>query len=94
MYQRMVANKEIVMVHCAAGIHRTGVFAYSLLRATGLSGKGAMTKILELREVTHRGVGKDRIEGADLYIIPPLLKAVKDGKMPEEDRKKIEEIKK
>ena len=65
-----------MLVHCAAGIHRTGVFAYSLLRATGRTPKDTMLKILQLREVTHRGVGKDRVEGAEHYIVPPLLRAI------------------
>ena len=92
----MATTKQTVLVHCAAGIHRTGVFAYSLLRATGLSGKNAMAKILAIREVTHRGVGQVRIEGADLYVIPSLLKALKGSSDPvaEEALKKLEEEKK
>ena len=96
VYRIMAESKQIVLVHCAAGIHRTGVFAYSLLRATGLGGKSAMAKILEIREVTHRGVGQDRIEGANLYIIPSLLKAIKESKEPDPEVliKKFEEEKK
>ena len=28
-------NKEVVVVHCAAGIHRTGIIGYTLLRVLG-----------------------------------------------------------
>jgi protein-tyrosine phosphatase len=30
-------NEERVLIHCAAGIHRTGTITYTLLRMNGLS---------------------------------------------------------
>ena len=57
----MCQNKERVLVHCAAGIHRTGVVAYSLLRARGFNNTEAMLKIKSIREATYNGVGKGRI---------------------------------
>ena len=38
LYQRMTTNTEKVLIHCAAGIHRTGITIYSLLRLDGVKG--------------------------------------------------------
>ncbi len=35
VYQTLLDNEETVLIHCAAGIHRTGVVAYTLLRMDG-----------------------------------------------------------
>ena len=35
LYQKLILKEERILVHCAAGIHRTGTFAYSLLRMDG-----------------------------------------------------------
>ncbi len=32
LYELMKSSEERVLVHCAAGIHRTGIVAYTLLR--------------------------------------------------------------
>ena len=75
---QMKKKQEKVLVHCAAGIHRTGVFTYSILRAIGLTAKQAMEKIKELRMATFKSVGDFRIFGADKHIIPSLLKIIKE----------------
>lgn len=41
-----------VVVHCAAGCHRTGIFCYVLLRSAGKSSEEALAAIRETREVT------------------------------------------
>ena len=41
----MSTNKERVLVHCAAGIHRTGTVTYSLLRLGGLGPQDAYSLI-------------------------------------------------
>jgi protein tyrosine phosphatase (PTP) superfamily phosphohydrolase (DUF442 family) len=43
---------ESVLVHCSAGLHRTGVFAYGVLANGGLSHDQAMAVIGEMRAVT------------------------------------------
>ena len=53
------------MIHCAAGIHRTGTVAYTLLRLGGMSAKEAMDALKEMREETAKGVGKWRIDIAE-----------------------------
>ena len=76
IFKQMCVHKERVLVHCAAGVHRTGVVAYSLLRAKGFDKPQAMDKLLWMREATYNGVGKGRLRIADFKIIPSLLKKV------------------
>jgi protein-tyrosine phosphatase len=54
-----------VIVHCSAGIHRTGMFGYALLRVAGLDRDAALEKLHELRAVTAEGVGSDRLDWGD-----------------------------
>lgn len=51
-----------VVVHCSAGIHRTGMFAHALLRVCGLDPTTARSLLHQMRAVTDEGVGEDRIE--------------------------------
>ena len=53
------------MLHCAAGIHRTGTLAYTLLRMSGYSEEDSLAGLLTMREDTHKGVGAHRIEIAE-----------------------------
>ena len=69
LFELMTNNKEKVLVHCAAGIHRTGITGYTLLRWSGLSQEKAMDTIKGIREDTHRGVGDWRIELAEEFIV-------------------------
>lgn len=89
----MKKKKETVLVHCASGMHRTGVFAYCLLRTIGLKGTEAMEKIKTIREITYKYVGKERIQTADTKIMPEIEKLVEKGalgKVPKkEEEKKI-----
>ena len=36
IYDRMQTRAERVLIHCAAGVHRTGTVAYTLLRMSGM----------------------------------------------------------
>ena len=54
-----------VIIHCSAGIHRTGMFGYALLRVAGLAREAALEKLRELRAVTAEGVGSDRLDWGD-----------------------------
>ena len=66
------------MIHCAAGIHRTGSIGFSLLRlASGgsLSKEAAYLALKTLREDTHKGVGDWRIDLADKYLVLPILES-------------------
>jgi protein-tyrosine phosphatase len=62
---RVVEDGAAILVHCSAGIHRTGMFGYALLRQLGLDRSTARSKLMELREVTGEGVGEDRLAWGD-----------------------------
>ncbi len=61
---------EGVLIHCAAGLHRTGMLAYAVLRLLGLSPEGARARLAELRRETveamrehHFAWGDDLADG-------------------------------
>ena len=62
-------NKEIALIHCGAGIQRTGIAAYTLLRWTGLTTKQAYDVIMGLREDTGLGVAEWRIRLAEEKLV-------------------------
>jgi Tyrosine phosphatase family len=57
--------KPRIYFHCSAGIHRTGFFAYLLLRLRGLSRDEAFSELTALRPVTAGQVGEERLDLAD-----------------------------
>lgn len=57
-----------LLVHCSAGIHRTGMIAYALLRWTGLDGDAARAALAATRQVTADGVGAERLAWADRFV--------------------------
>jgi protein-tyrosine phosphatase len=54
-----------VAIHCSAGIHRTGLFGYALLRTSGLEPGAAKEALAALRAVTAEGVGDQRLAWAE-----------------------------
>lgn len=50
-----------VYVHCSAGLHRTGMVAYALLRCAGLERDEAVRRIRELRELTATELTEERM---------------------------------
>lgn len=56
---------ERVLVHCAAGIHRTGFFTYSLLRLCGFDPEDTMKRLDEIRHVTAAQGGAHRFALAE-----------------------------
>lgn len=54
-----------LLVHCSAGIHRTGMFGYAILRQCGLSATDARARLAQLRAVTSDGVGAHRLAWGD-----------------------------
>uniref|UniRef100_A0A0G4F764 Tyrosine specific protein phosphatases domain-containing protein n=1 Tax=Chromera velia CCMP2878 TaxID=1169474 RepID=A0A0G4F764_9ALVE len=57
---------EVVMLHCAAGIHRTGCCAMMVLRSLGLTFEQAVQEIRKLREVTVRSAGMPLLTDASM----------------------------
>lgn len=47
---------QTILIHCSAGIHRTGMLAYGLLRWRGLSDLEAMQILFEARRFTAEGI--------------------------------------
>jgi protein-tyrosine phosphatase len=56
----LIASGAHVAVHCSAGIHRTGMFGYVLLRTCGLVPEAAAETLAMLRPATAEGVGDRR----------------------------------
>jgi protein tyrosine/serine phosphatase len=54
-----------LLIHCSAGIHRTGMVAYALLRFAGHDAATAREKLRLLRTVTCEGVGEYRLAWAE-----------------------------
>lgn len=65
----LVAGGAAVLVHCSAGIHRTGMFGYALLRQLGLDPVAARARLGELRVVTAEGVGERRLAWGDMLCV-------------------------
>ena len=56
---------ESVLLHCSAGIHRTGMFAYALLRCAGFGEGASLRRIAELRAHTRGGLRKAHLTWGD-----------------------------
>jgi protein-tyrosine phosphatase len=61
----ILARGGCVVVHCSAGIHRTGMFGYALLRRLGLVPEEAHATLVALRAETAAGVGAERLAWGD-----------------------------
>lgn len=70
-YEYLINNQERALVHCSAGLHRTGMVTYSFLRWSGLGEKEAYETIKGMREDTHRQVGELRIQHAEKKVVQP-----------------------
>jgi len=64
---------DSVLIHCSAGIHRTGMFAYALLRARGFTRDDALGLIAQMRAETRAGLVEKFLRWGD--------QAVADGKI-------------
>eukprot|EP01064_Diplonema_japonicum_P038328 TRINITY_DN9236_c0_g1_i1.p1 TRINITY_DN9236_c0_g1~~TRINITY_DN9236_c0_g1_i1.p1 ORF type:complete len:241 (+),score=26.61 TRINITY_DN9236_c0_g1_i1:60-782(+) len=61
----LIRSGRKVAIHCAAGIHRTGMFGYAVLRELGYTTAAASLSLRSLREVTYLRVGRHRILGME-----------------------------
>jgi len=66
IYDAILA-KENVLVHCSAGLHRTGMFVYALLRKGYIEADEALRIIGEIRKET-----RDALEGKYLLLAEEL----------------------
>ena len=60
-----------LLIHCSAGIHRTGTVAYGLLRWRGVEREEAMRIIHEMRKETAEGMMEKRMRWGDENARPP-----------------------
>ncbi len=58
-----------LVVHCSAGIHRTGMITFALLRVSGLDPIGARETLRALRDATGEGVGDHRVAWAEEFLL-------------------------
>ncbi len=54
-----------LLIHCSAGIHRTGTVTYGLLRWRGVSQEDALKLIGQMRKVTLEEMGEKRLRWGD-----------------------------
>src|SRR5512133_1317950 len=59
---------QTLLIHCSAGIHRTGMLAYGLLRWRGLAEAECLRIMTEARQVTAEGLVPKRKLWADVLI--------------------------
>jgi len=62
-----------MLVHCAAGLHRTGTITYLLLRFCRFTIDQSLLIINRTRSITARQVGKKRIDAVEYVLRPKLL---------------------
>ena len=61
----LILKGNFILIHCAAGIHRTGLFTYALLRVLGLDKPQTLDTIQKIRNVTYEKCGIHRFELAE-----------------------------
>ncbi len=65
--QALLSSGGKIYIHCSAGIHRTGMITYGLLRYLGYDKSAALQMLTNLREVTAKQVGADRLQWGDRF---------------------------
>ena len=79
----LTTTEQVCLIHCAAGVHRTGTLGYTLLRlaaAEPLQTKAEAYAALKiLREDTWKGVGDWRIDLAEQHLVEPIQAQIDDG---------------
>ena len=63
-----VRDGATLVIHCSAGIHRTGMFGYAFLRVLGLDQATDPCKLRELRAIAAEGVGAERLQWGDQMV--------------------------
>ena len=61
----LLDDGKSLLIHCSAGIHRTGMVAYGLLRWRGMDRRQAMKLIDSIRKETAEGMMEKRMRWGD-----------------------------
>lgn len=64
---KLLEAGDKIYIHCSAGIHRTGMITYGLLRFLGKDKTVAFELLRQMREVTANQVGTERLLWADQF---------------------------
>jgi protein-tyrosine phosphatase len=75
----VLANGGSVLIHCSAGVHRTGMIGYALLRLEGFAPDAARETLRALRPVTAAGVGEARLAWGDRFAADPAPSQRSEG---------------
>ena len=62
----MLVRGDCIIVHCAAGMHRTGVFCFLVLRHAGLGVGESLATLESMRSVTHAELVRQPKQGPTL----------------------------
>ncbi|EMR03817.1 protein-tyrosine phosphatase family protein [Cesiribacter andamanensis] len=65
--EALLAGGGRLYIHCSAGIHRTGMITYGLLRYLGQGEADARESLLRLRSVTAEQAGEERLTWGDQF---------------------------
>ncbi len=65
---QLLDKHQVILIHCSAGIHRTGMLAYALLRWRGYTQTEALELIEQMRPHTSEGIQQRQIDwGNDIF---------------------------
>ncbi|CDW73259.1 dual specificity protein phosphatase [Stylonychia lemnae] len=74
LFDKLTQKEYNVLIHCSAGVHRTGTIGYTLMRMNGLDQLQSHEALKQMREQTFLDVGENRMQIAEQNYIPLLLK--------------------
>jgi protein-tyrosine phosphatase len=74
LLSQLLDEGKSLVIHCSAGVHRTGTVAYGLLRWRGVESRQAMKLIAKMRQVTADGMMEKRMRWGDDNARPPVEK--------------------
>lgn len=92
LFNRLKKEKIKLFVHCAAGVHRTGVFLFGLIRLSGENAETSYKLLKDIRLHTYNHVGKERICYFEDIITKDLLKTYYGNDYTDENEAKAEKI--
>jgi len=70
---------ETILIHCSAGMHRTGMIAWALLRCCGLDGEKTRRAIGAMRRHTLDGLDPQLVDWAERACYLPDLPSRRDS---------------